>query len=112
MSLVFFVLAGMVFATGLAVAEMTNPLKVRAFLDVTGAWDPSLLLTMCGAIGTFALLNILVHHSGYALPWAPWSMPHDWHHYRVKELFGTTGFIDRMLGTSPEFETLEDGELR
>lgn len=58
-----------------------------------------------------AVINVLVHHSGYALPWAPWSLPHDWHHYRVKELFGTTGFIDRVLGTSPEFESLEEGEI-
>lgn len=59
-----------------------------------------------------ALTTILVHHSGYALPWAPWSVPHDWHHYRFKELFGTTGLIDRLLGTDAEYRTLEDGDVR
>ncbi len=59
-----------------------------------------------------ALVTILVHHSGYALPWAPWSVPHDWHHYRFNELFGTTGFLDRLLGTDAEFRTLRDGEVR
>ncbi|TNE86522.1 MAG: fatty acid hydroxylase family protein [Deltaproteobacteria bacterium] len=58
-----------------------------------------------------ALVNILVHHSGYALPWAPWSQPHDWHHYKMNELFGTTGLLDRLLGTSPEYEALEKGEV-
>jgi len=59
-----------------------------------------------------SLLTILVHHSGYALPWAPWSVPHDWHHYRFKELFGTTGALDRVFGTDKEFRTLEDGDIK
>lgn len=58
-----------------------------------------------------ALVNILVHHSGYALPWASWSQPHDWHHYKMSELFGTSGFLDRVLETSPEYEALEEGEV-
>ena len=43
--------AGVVFAVGLGVSGMTNPAKVIGFLDVTGAWDPSLALVMAGAIG-------------------------------------------------------------
>lgn len=41
---------GLVFGVGLVVARMTDPAKVLAFLDVTGAWDPSLALVMGGAI--------------------------------------------------------------
>jgi sterol desaturase/sphingolipid hydroxylase (fatty acid hydroxylase superfamily) len=59
-----------------------------------------------------AITTIVVHHSGYALPWAPYALPHDWHHYRYVELFSTTGFIDRVLGTAPEFFTLKDGDRR
>jgi len=59
-----------------------------------------------------ALTTILVHHSGYALPWASWAVPHDWHHYRFKELFGTTGLLDRLLGTDAEYRTLDDGDVR
>jgi uncharacterized protein len=44
------VLSGMVFGLGLILAGMTQPLKVKAFLDLTGAWDPSLALVMAGAI--------------------------------------------------------------
>ncbi len=44
------VLAGVVFALGLAISGMGNPAKVTAFLDVTGAWDPALAFVMIGAI--------------------------------------------------------------
>ena len=53
-ALVSFV-AGLVFAAGLGLSGMTNPLRVAAFLDVTGAWDPSLAFVMIGAIGVHAL---------------------------------------------------------
>lgn len=46
--------AGLVFGVGLCVAGMTQPAKVVAFLDVAGAWDPSLALVMAGAIGVHA----------------------------------------------------------
>ena len=44
-------LVGLLFGVGLIVAGMANPAKVTAFLDLTGAWDPSLALVMGGAIG-------------------------------------------------------------
>lgn len=43
-------LAGLIFGLGLILAGMANPAKVLAFLDITGAWDPSLALVMGGAI--------------------------------------------------------------
>ena len=43
--------AGVTFAIGLGISGMTQPAKVIAFLDVTGAWDPSLAFVMLGAIG-------------------------------------------------------------
>jgi uncharacterized protein len=45
-------LAGLVFGLGLIVSGMADPAKVRAFLDLAGAWDPSLALVMAAAIGT------------------------------------------------------------
>jgi len=44
-------IAGIVFGFGLIVSGMANPAKILGFLDVTGAWDPSLLFVMAGAIG-------------------------------------------------------------
>ena len=43
-------LAGLLFGLGLAVAQMTNPLKELAFLDILGNWDPSLAFVMGGAV--------------------------------------------------------------
>lgn len=48
-------LSGAVFGVGLSVAQMTNPAKVLAFLDVGGAWDPSLALVMLAALTVSAL---------------------------------------------------------
>ena len=51
-------LSGLVFGLGLIVSGMANPAKVLGFLDLAGAWDPSLALVMGGAIlvGFFAFL--------------------------------------------------------
>lgn len=43
--------AGLLFGVGLGISGMGRPEKVLAFLDVTGAWDPSLAFVMMGAIG-------------------------------------------------------------
>nr|WP_316641709.1 YeeE/YedE family protein [uncultured Roseateles sp.] len=42
--------SGLVFGLGLIASGMTNPAKVKGFLDLAGAWDPSLALVMGGAI--------------------------------------------------------------
>ena len=41
---------GLIFGLGLIIAQMTNPGKVLAFLDVAGDWDPSLALVMASAL--------------------------------------------------------------
>lgn len=51
MPLVASALAGLLFGLGLIVSGMVNPAKVLGFLDLTGAWDPSLGLVMAGAVG-------------------------------------------------------------
>lgn len=43
-------IAGLLFGVGLAVSQMTNPLKVLGFLDVAGDWDASLMLVLGGAV--------------------------------------------------------------
>lgn len=43
--------AGAIFGAGLVVSGMANPAKVLGFLDLLGAWDPSLALVMAGAVG-------------------------------------------------------------
>ncbi|BDB28583.1 YeeE/YedE family protein [Cupriavidus sp. P-10] len=52
----FALLAGLVFGIGLIVSGMADPGKVLGFLDLAGAWDPSLAFVMAGAVlvGTLA----------------------------------------------------------
>ncbi|MBC7716033.1 MAG: YeeE/YedE family protein [Pseudorhodobacter sp.] len=47
-------LAGLVFGLGLILSGMANPAKVLGFLDLAGAWDPSLAFVMAGAIAVAA----------------------------------------------------------
>jgi uncharacterized membrane protein YedE/YeeE len=55
--------SGLIFGLGLILGGMANPDKVLSFLDITGAWDPSLALVMAGAIavgsGAFAVAGRL-----------------------------------------------------
>ena len=67
--------AGVLFALGLGISGMTHPEKIIAFLDVTGAWDPSLALVMGGAVVTYAALyraicrrSAPLFASGFAIP--------------------------------------------
>jgi uncharacterized membrane protein YedE/YeeE len=43
-------LAGLLFGSGLLLSRMCDPQRVISFLDVAGAWNPALALTMGGAI--------------------------------------------------------------
>lgn len=44
------VLCGLLFGVGLVISDMVNPGRVLAFLDVAGAWDPSLAFVLGGAL--------------------------------------------------------------
>lgn len=46
--------AGVVFAVGLVLSDMTSPARVVGFLDVTGGWDATLAFVMAGAIAVYA----------------------------------------------------------
>ncbi len=55
MRLLFAGLAGGLFGTGLFVSGMTDTKKVQGWLDVFGAWDPTLAFVMGGAIIPMAI---------------------------------------------------------
>ncbi|MDB5986203.1 MAG: hypothetical protein JWR16_1256 [Nevskia sp.] len=42
--------SGLLFGFGLILSGMTDPLRILAFLDVAGSWNPSLAFVMGGAI--------------------------------------------------------------
>lgn len=48
-------LSGTLFGVGLSLSGMIYPQKVLGFLDLFGAWDPSLALVMGGALAVTAL---------------------------------------------------------
>ncbi|MBD3744933.1 DUF6691 family protein [Sphingopyxis alaskensis] len=47
--------AGAIFGAGLALSGMADPQRVRAFLDLFGAWDPTLAFVMGGALVPMAV---------------------------------------------------------
>ena len=46
-------IAGLLFGAGLTVSTMVDPLRVLAFLDVFGDWDPTLAFVMGGALAVY-----------------------------------------------------------
>lgn len=54
--------AGTVFGFGLALSGMTRTEKVRGFLDFLGAWDPSLMFVMGGAVLVHMVAYRVVAH--------------------------------------------------
>ncbi|EKO3565334.1 YeeE/YedE family protein [Vibrio metschnikovii] len=45
--------SGLLFGIGMVISGMADPTKVIGFLDVAGAWDPSLMFVMGGALLVF-----------------------------------------------------------
>ncbi|MCP1400065.1 YeeE/YedE family protein [Achromobacter insolitus] len=67
--------SGLVFGLGLIISGMANPAKVLGFLDVAGAWDPSLAFVMGGAVLVTAVGFALLRRrraslSGEPLRWS------------------------------------------
>ena len=50
MRTVLALVSGLAFGLGLIAGGMTDPIKIKGFLDLLGRWDPSLALVMAGAI--------------------------------------------------------------
>lgn len=48
--------SGTLFGAGLALGGMTDPARVRGFLDLFGAWDPTLAFVMGGAVLVMAVV--------------------------------------------------------
>lgn len=67
--------AGTIFGAGLTLGGMTDPARVRGFLDLFGDWDPTLAFVMGGAVLVMALAWLVqsklarpVFAEGFSLP--------------------------------------------
>jgi uncharacterized membrane protein YedE/YeeE len=54
-------LTGFIFGLGLCLSRMTDPAVVQGFLDIAGAWDPTLMFVMAG--------GVVVAFVGYRFVW-------------------------------------------
>lgn len=68
-------LAGLVFGLGLIVSGMADPAKVLGFLDLAGAWDPSLAFVMTGAIAVGAAAFFVADKRSVSLLGAEMKLP-------------------------------------
>jgi len=69
----FFV--GLLFGIGLIVSGLANPVKVLAFLDLAGAWDPSLALVMGAAVVMGSIAFLLAGKRSHSFLGEPMRMP-------------------------------------
>lgn len=67
--------AGLIFGFGLIVSGMANPAKVLGFLDLAGAWDPSLVLVMIGAIAVSAIAFFIAGKRKVSMLGVPMKLP-------------------------------------
>ena len=75
MSYLIALLSGLIFGLGLILSGMTNPAKVKGFLDIFGQWDPSLALVMGGAIAVGVLAFARAKRQTVAWTGGPMEMP-------------------------------------
>jgi uncharacterized protein len=75
MKLLMALLAGLVFGLGLIVSGMTDPSKVTGFLDLAGAWDPSLAFVMSGAIAVGLIAFRMARTRTQAVLGGPMQLP-------------------------------------
>jgi uncharacterized protein len=68
-------LAGLLFGIGLCLSGMTDSRKVLAFLDLGGAWDPSLAFVMGGAVAVALVAFRIAARRGASLSGGPFHLP-------------------------------------
>ena len=66
---------GLVFGLGLILGGMTNPANVVGFLDLAGAWNPSLALVMGGAVMVATGAFFVARQRATSLLGAPMQLP-------------------------------------
>ncbi len=75
MSALIALASGLLFGLGLIAGGMTDPAKVKGFLDFAGAWDPSLGFVMGGAVCVALVAFAVARRRGRAWSGAPIVLP-------------------------------------
>ena len=75
MTLIFSLLAGVVFGAGLTISDMVNPARVLNFLDFAGHWDPTLMFVMAGGLAVTAIGYRVIFRRGSALSGERFHLP-------------------------------------
>lgn len=68
-------ISGTLFGAGLALGGMTDPARVRGFLDLFGKWDPTLAFVMGGAVLVMAIAWAIRPKLAHPLFEKGWSLP-------------------------------------
>lgn len=68
-------IVGLLFGIGLIISGLANPVKVLAFLDLAGAWDPSLALVMGGAVAVGSIAFFFAGDRSHSLIGEPMRLP-------------------------------------
>lgn len=68
-------ITGVIFGLGLIISGMTNPEKVLGFLDLAGAWNPSLFFVMVGAISISAVAFYIARRRARSVLGAAMQLP-------------------------------------
>ena len=63
------------FSLGLCISGLVAPLKVLAFLDLFGAWDPSLIFTMGGGLAVTSIAWFATRSRSVSLLGEPMQLP-------------------------------------
>ena len=67
MQIIVSLLCGLIFGAGLLISGMVQPTKVLAFLDIFGAWDPTLAVVMISALAVSVPGFMLATHGSRPL---------------------------------------------
>ncbi|MDC6471674.1 YeeE/YedE family protein [Luminiphilus sp.] len=68
-------LSGLLFGMGLSLSGMTDPAKVKGFLDITGAWVPDLAFVMGGALMITLMMTSAILRRGTPLLASAFNVP-------------------------------------
>lgn len=115
MFVIFALLSGLLFGAGLVLSGLADPQKVLAFLDIAGAWDPSLALVMTAAVAVAAWPFARAKRRNHSLLGAPMQLPTARHIDRpllVGSLLFGVGWGLVGLCPGPALLVLESGQTK